>query len=91
MKNLLRVSLIILGLSFPAFAGHTLPAGAYCTPCNSNGPCICDNGENTRSLSPVTKPGSQEAEKPRHAATAGAGAELLLALATILLWLRFRA
>jgi hypothetical protein len=79
MKRLLAVLLLMLCLSFPAFAGHTV-AGGYACECGTVG-CVADyegecngHGANQQSQSP------------------GSGAvELSIVIVALMLWLRLRA
>ena len=86
MKKLFGVWLVISCLSLPVFAGHTVAGGAYCSPCDDVS-CICDGNETTRHATSL--PGS--ATTDQSTAPNGGGPEMLLVLATLLLWLRLRA
>lgn len=79
MRKLVSLCVLLLCLSLPVFAGHMV-IGGWCD-CGAPG-CICDPGETPMgNLSSVpTKP------KPNDL-----GAETLLALAVLLLALRYKA
>jgi len=79
MKRFLSVSLLMLCLSFPAFAGHVMPQG-YACECKTVG-CIEDYpGEcGNKMLSSSTE------------APSDGTAELGIALVAILMWLRLKA
>jgi hypothetical protein len=79
MKRLLSVCLLMLCLSFPIFAGHTV-AGGWCE-CGAPA-CICDPGEN---------PGGNRASVPKESKPNDLGTEALLILAVLLLALRYKA
>jgi hypothetical protein len=84
MKRLLFVVVLTLCLSFPVFAGHTLP-GEWCE-CGSFAGCICDpseqpNGQSNHSVSDDSK----------QDAPIDLGSETLLVLAVLLLILRYKA
>src|SRR4051812_46601864 len=55
MKRLLATVTLMCCLSFPAYAGHVLPDGAYC----ACGPayCVCDPGEKPHTNSVGSTPG----------------------------------
>ena len=79
MKRLVSVCLLMLCLSFPAFAGHTMPGGYACT-CETAG-CIEDyvgecNGHGTTQQSATPNDGT---------------AELAIVIVALLLWLRIKA
>lgn len=82
MKRLLFVVVLTLCLSFPAFAGHTLP-NDWCD-CGAPG-CICDPGE-TPLGNMATAPNESSQGK-----SADFGSETLLVLAVLLLMLRYKA
>lgn len=84
MKRLLFVVLLTLCLSFPAFAGHTLP-GDWCE-CGSFAACICDPGER-----PVVQSKLGVADNSKQDAPVSLGSETLLVLAVLLLLLRYKA
>jgi len=67
----------MLCLSFPAFAGHTVPGGAYCDPCN-NVECICDERGGNRA--------TRQNDSPDDAT-----AEIGILLVALLFWLRLKA
>ena len=78
MKRLLSICLLILCLSLPVIAGHTV-SGGWCE-CGSPG-CICDPGETIGNrVSVPAKP------KPKDV-----GPETLLALVALILVLRYKA
>jgi hypothetical protein len=76
MKKLLSVSLLMLCLSFPVFAGHTLTGGAYCEPCD-NVQCICDGQGGNRA-------------RQQDKAPTDATAEIGILLVALLFWLRLK-
>ena len=78
MKRLLSTCLLILCLSLPVIAGHTV-SGGYCD-CGAPG-CICEPGE-PRVLSVSNRP-IQETPTV-------SGSETLLILAVLLLLLRYK-
>ena len=79
MKRLLSVSLLMLCLSFPTFAGHTV-AGGYACSCKTAG-CIEDYpGECDGQVA------TQQGATPNDGAT-GLG----IVLVALLLWLRLKA
>jgi hypothetical protein len=85
MKRLLVVAVLMLCLSFPAFAGHTLPNEW----CECGGPitgCICDPGEQ-----PAVHGNRVVRIQPKQDAPVGLGSETLLVLALLLLALRYKA
>jgi len=84
MKRLLFVVVLTLCLSFPAFAGHTLP-GDWCQ-CGSFAGCICDPGEQGGNQGKLSVP-----DDSKQAALIGLGSETLLVLAVLLLLLRYKA
>ena len=84
MKRLLFVVVLTLCLSFPAFAGHTLP-GEWCE-CGSFAGCICDPGEQSGNQSKRSVPDNSKQDAP-----IGLGSETLLVLAVLLLMLRYKA
>jgi hypothetical protein len=81
MKRLLFVVVLTLCLSFPAFAGHTIP-GDWCD-CGSPG-CLCDPGE-TPLGSRASVPNESIQGK-----SADLGSETLLVFAVLLLMLRYK-
>lgn len=90
MKRLLFVVVLMLCLSFPAFAGHTIP-GDWCQCGGGFAGCICDPGEqggnqSTRSVAEDSKPDQSKQDAP-----IGLGSETLLVLAVLLLLLRYKA
>jgi len=84
MKRLLFVVVLTLCLSFPAFAGHTLP-GDWCE-CGSFAGCLCDPGERPVGQSKRSVPDDSKQDAP-----VGLGSETLLVLAVLLLVLRYKA
>ena len=84
MKRLLFVVVLMLCLSFPAFAGHTIP-GDWCE-CGSFAGCICDPGER-----PVVQSSLGVADDSKQDAPVSLGSETLLVLAVLLLLLRYKA
>jgi hypothetical protein len=81
MKRLLSVSLLMLCLSFPAFAGHTVVGTAYCH-CGTVG-CVEDY---TGECSGQRLVATQSNESPRDAT-----AELGIVIVALMLWLRLKA
>ena len=80
MKRLLSVCLIMFCLCMPVFPGHTIPGG-WCE-CGAPG-CICDPGE---------MPLNSNACEPKQSGKAlDFGSETLLAVAVLLLLLRYKA
>jgi hypothetical protein len=80
MKRLLPVLLLMLCLSFPAFAGHTVAGGAYCE-CGTPG-CIEDYpGECGRSGQSATQDNTPK----------DVSSELGIVIVALLLWLRLKA
>ena len=87
MRKLFGVWLLIACLTAPVFAGHTLTGGGgFCAHCD-NITCICDDNE--QPMQAVGSPGSNTTDQP--SVPGDAGSEILLVLASMLLWLRFRA
>jgi len=84
MRRLLFVVVVTLCLSFPAFAGHTLP-NDWCE-CGSFAACTCDSGEQPRGQSNQSVP-----DESKQYAPIGLGSETLLVLAVLLLMLRYKA
>lgn len=84
MKRLFFVGVLMLCLSFPAFAGHTIP-GDWCE-CGSFAGCVCEPGEQggNRSTRSVADDSKQDAP-------ISLGSETLLVLAVLLLMLRYKA
>lgn len=82
MKRLLFVVVLTLCLSFPAFAGHTVP-GDWCG-CGAPG-CICEPGEPPLGNIATAPKESSQGE------SADFGSETLLVLAVLLLMLRYKA
>jgi hypothetical protein len=81
MKRLLPVLLLMLCLSFPAFAGHTVAGGAWCD-CGTPG-CIEDYpGECGRSGQSATQQGKAPSDST---------AELGILIVALLFWLRLKA
>jgi len=85
MKRLLSVCLLMLCLSIPVFAGHTI-AGGYCTPCD-NIDCYCDPGE----VPPGGLASRGVSKKSSQDAPTDLGSEAFLILAALLLVLRYKA
>lgn len=82
MKRLLSICLLILCVSLPALAGHTV-SGGYCD-CGAPG-CICDPGEmSLSSKASVSDESSQETPSDL-------GSETLFVFAVLLLMLRYKA
>lgn len=79
MKRLLLTSILMLVLSLPVVAGHTLQ-GDWCG-CSAPG-CVCEPGENG---------GGNIASVPKESKANDPGAEMLLILAVLLLALRYKA
>ena len=75
MKKLAPVCLLILCLSFPAFAGHTTSGFGWCE---------CDNPESHNTLNGVVRDNNQET-------TPDFSVDLGLFLAAVLLYLRAKA
>lgn len=84
MRRLLSVCLLILCLSLPAMAGHTIP-GMWCE-CGSFEACICDPGELPIGQMRHTKP-----DKTSRGTPVDLGSESLLILGLLLLVLRYKA
>jgi hypothetical protein len=82
MKRLLFVVLLMLCLSFPAFAGHTVP-GNWCG-CGAPG-CICEASE------PPLENRASVSNESSQGKSADFGSETLLVLAVLLLTLRYKA
>ena len=80
MRRLLSVCLLMLCLSLPVFAGHSVIGGGWCD-CGAPG-CVCDPGEN---------PGGNRASVPKESKPNDLGAETLLVFAVLLLALRYKA
>jgi hypothetical protein len=81
MKRLLSVCLLMLCLSFPAFAGHTQAGDRYCD-CRTVG-CIEDYPGECSAKHLVA---TQSNESPRDAT-----AELGIVIVALMLWLRLKA
>jgi hypothetical protein len=81
MKRLLSVSLLMLCLSFPAFAGHTQTGGAYCE-CGTPG-CVEDY--------PGECGGSGNAATQQSKTPSDSTAELGILIVALLFWLRLKA
>ena len=79
MRRLLSTCLLILCLSLPVFAGHTV-SGGYCD-CAAPG-CICEPGENG---------GGNRASVPDESKPSDLGSESLFVLAALILLLRYKA
>jgi len=79
MRKVLGVGLLMLCLSFPVQAGHTVAGGHYCDPCN-NLDCICDG----------TGQQSTPMKNPAQNAPAEIGSGVLLGLAFLIMLLRYR-
>jgi hypothetical protein len=88
MKRLLFVFVLTLCLSFPVFAGHTLP-GDWCE-CGSFAGCFCDPGEQPVIRSKRTVDDSKP-NVSKQGAPVSLGSETLLILAVLLLLLRYKA
>ena len=81
MKRLVAVLSLIICLSFPAFAGHTVQGDSYCD-CGTAG-CIEDYpGE----CGGANYAASQPSEAPKDAS-----AELGILIVALMLWLRLKA
>ena len=82
MKRLLAVCLLMLALSFPVLAGHTMPGGAYCecgtTGCVQDYPDECGDGYRPMTTHQKNAPSDTTAE-------------LGIAIVALLLWLRMKA
>ena len=83
MKRLLSTCLLMLCVSLPVLAGHTV-SGGYCE-CGAPG-CICDSGEQPRGLESRNASDESSQETP-----SDSGSETLLVLAVLLLVLRYKA
>ncbi|MEK6300514.1 MAG: hypothetical protein AABO41_07315 [Acidobacteriota bacterium] len=83
MRRLLSVCLLMLCLSLPALAGHTLP-GMWCE-CGPEA-CICDPGEVPTGQLSHTVP-----DKSSKGTPVDLGSETLLILGLLLLALRYKA
>jgi hypothetical protein len=81
MKRLLSVSLLMLCLSFTAFAGHTIGRTTYCN-CSTAG-CLEDYPGECSGYLPM---GARQNDSPNDPT-----AELGIAIVALLLWLRLRA
>jgi len=79
MKKVLGVGLLMLCLSFPVQAGHTVAGGNFCSPCD-NMECICDG----------MRQQSTPTNNPAQNAPAEIGSGLLLGLAFLIMLLRYR-
>ena len=79
MKRSLGVLLLMLCLSFPAFAGHTVAGGYACT-CGTAG-CLEDYPGECNGYG-----GTQQSNTPDDGTT-----ELSIVIVALLLWLRLRA
>ena len=77
MRRLLSICLLMLCLTFPVFAGHTVTGGAYCEPCD-NVECICGGHGGNRANSSQVKPSDL-------------GSEVMLSLIVLLMLLRYKA
>jgi hypothetical protein len=84
MKRLLSVCLLMLCLSIPAFAGHSLPGG-WCE-CGAPG-CQCDPGE----VPPGGQPNPGVPDNSIKGTPTDLGSETLLVLGLLLLMLRYKA
>ena len=81
MKRLLSVSLLMLCLSFPVFAGHTFGGGVYCN-CYTAG-CVEDYpGECGARRSVATEQDKSPTDET---------AELGILLVALMFWLRLKA
>jgi len=89
MKRLLFVVVLTLCLSFPIFAGHTIP-GDWCD-CGSFAACICDAGERPLGQSKRAVPNDSTPNVSTQGAPVSLGSETLLILAVLLLLLRYKA
>jgi len=89
MKRLLFVVVLTLCLSFPVFAGHTLP-GEWCE-CGTFDGCLCDPGERPLGQSKRAVPDGSKPNVSTQGAPVSLGSETLLILAVLLLLLRYRA
>lgn len=83
MRKLLSVCLLMLCLSLPAFAGHTLPGG-WCE-CGTEA-CICDPGE-----VPTGQASHAVPDKSSKGTTVDLGSETMLMFGLLLLVLRYKA
>ena len=93
MKRLLFVVVLTLCLSFPAFAGHTLP-GYWCD-CGTPG-CICDPGEkpignSARPISDASADKSNLKLKANRSLELDFGSGALLIGLALFVWSRMRA
>jgi hypothetical protein len=80
MKRLLSVSLLMLCLSFPAFAGHTVSGTGYCD-CGTRG-CVEDYPGEC---------GGPHVATQSSKAPSDTNAEIGIMIVALLLWLRLRA
>jgi hypothetical protein len=80
MKRLLSVFLLMLCLSLPIFAGHTVVGGAYCT-CGTPGCAEDYPGECVR-----RDAATQQSDSPGDASV-----EVGILLVALLFWLRLKA
>jgi hypothetical protein len=81
MKRLLFIVVLTLCLSFPAFAGHTVP-GDWC---GCGAPGCCESGEPT--LGDMARLQNESSEGK----SVDFGSETFLVLAVLLLMLRYKA
>jgi hypothetical protein len=79
MKRLLAICLLMLCLSFPAFAGHTFAGGYACT-CGTAG-CLEDFPGECNGYQPMSK---HQTEVPKEAA-------LGILIVALMFWLRLKA
>ena len=79
MKRLVAIGLLILALSFPVLAGHTLSGERYCS-CNTPG-CLEDYPGECGSKMGL----------PSHEAPGDSTAEWGIVFVALLLWLRLKA
>ena len=79
MKRSLAVLLLMLCLSFPAFAGHTIAGGYACT-CGTAG-CVEDYPGECSGNRPI-----QQGKTPDNGT-----AEIAIVMVALLFWLRMRA
>src|SRR6185295_14783360 len=86
MKRLLATVMLMCCLSFPAYAGHVIPDGAYCACGTFN--CACDPGEKPLSSSKGLPPGKAGETSPVQTGDGNLGSEALLLALLLAVWLR---
>jgi hypothetical protein len=84
MRKLLSVCLLMLCLSLPAIAGHSVIGGSWCAPCGAVG-CLCDPGEEPQGQGSRFVSDESSQDTP-----VDLGSEALLVLALLLIALRYK-